>query len=327
MNNDEMQAVIEELKKRDDFIITAHVNPEGDSVGSQLAFFSILKKIGKNAVMLSQDDVPDNLRFLAGSDLIRSAMPEGFRPAAAVVLDCPVIERVGVIQKYLEDRITVINVDHHVSNEMYGDVSWVEPKMSSVGEMAYHVFKNLGITIDSDAARAMYAAIVTDTGMFNYNNTSGGTHRVVGDLIDKGISPGLMHREIFEEKPMMQIKMLGKVLTSTQVEENGLLAYVTLTRKMQEEDGVTNIATDEFINYPRSIKGVAVAVFFKEGVNDGSQVSVSFRSNGRINVNEVAAGFGGGGHKNAAGCLMYCDLAEATRKVLDEVKRFIREKI
>jgi len=324
MNLKDMESVMEKVREGDDFIITSHVNPEGDSAGSQLAFFYALKKIGKNAVMVSQDDLPDNLKFLPGADSIGSESPEGFSPGVAIVLDCPVKERIGGVKRYLTEQVFVINIDHHVSNEFFGDVNWVEPAMSSVGEMAYHIIKGLGVEIDGNIAKAIYAAIITDTGMFNYDNTSGGTHEVVADLIDKGVKPITMHKEIFEKKSMMQIKMLGRVMAGIRVEENGLVAHISLTREMLREEGLTNVATDEFINYPRSIKGVEVAVFFKESVGDDRLVSVSFRSNGEVDVNEVATRFGGGGHKNASGCLISADLSEARDMVLNEVKEFLK---
>ncbi len=326
MNLKDMENVMGKIKEGDDFLITSHINPEGDSAGSQLAFFHLLKKMDKNAVMVSQDDLPYNLKFLPDADSIGSELPAGFYPSVAIVLDCPVKERTGAIRRYLTEQVSVINVDHHVSNEFFGDANWVEPGMSSVGEMVYHIVKGLGVEIDANIAMPIYAAIITDTGMFNYANTSGRTHEVVADLIDQGVKPAAMHREIFEKKSTMQIKMLGKVLAGIRVEEHGRVAHISLTGEMLREEGVTDVATDEFINYPRSIKGVEVAVFFKEKVDDDRLVSVSFRSNGKMDVNEVATRFGGGGHKNASGCRISAGLSEARDMVLNEVKKFLREK-
>ena len=317
----DMDKVIEVLKERDDFLITAHVNPEGDSIGSQLVVYNILRKLGKKAVVVDHDDVPDNLRFLPGSGDIKKGLPEGLEAGTVIVLDCPVKERVGSVVGAVEGAALVVNIDHHVSNEHFGDVNWVESSSSSVGEMLFHLALEIGVGIDRDLATLIYAAIVTDTGMFNYSNTKQGTHRVAGELIKSGVDPKAVHREIFEKKSLHEIRLLGRALTTLEVESGGALAHMSLTREMYRSEGVSSVSTDEFINYPRSVKGVEVAVFFKEGDVPGGKVNVSFRSTGKINVNEVAARFGGGGHKQAAGCVLEGSMDKAKEKVLNEVRR------
>lgn len=325
MDSKNMEKVIEAFKKRDNFLITAHVNPEGDSIGSQIAVHHILKKLGKNAVIVNHDDIPDNLKFLPGAELIMPEVPESFRPDTAIILDCPVVERTGKICDSIDKGQFMVNIDHHVSNESFGDVNWVESEASSVGEMIFHMIEKLGIGMEKDLAIAIYTAIVTDTGMFNYDNTSPETHRIAGELISAGVKPKMIHREIFERKSVSEIRLLGETLTTLQVEENGALAYMVLTGKMRGEEGVEDISTDEFINFPRSIKGVEVAVFFKEDADVQDKVNVNFRSAGKVNVNSVASRFGGGGHEQAAGCVLNCGLAEAQDKVLAEARKAIRE--
>jgi len=324
MNNKDMLQVIEVFKKRNNFLITSHINPEGDSIGSQLAVFDLLKRMGKNAVMVNQDEVPENLCFLPGIENIKPEVPADFRVEVAVLLDCPVKERVGYVMNYIDDAVFMVNIDHHVSNEYYGDVNWVESEMSSVGEMAYHLIREMGGDLSKNVALAIYAALVTDTGMFNYDNTGKGTHLVAGEAIHAGVSPKLVYSEIFEKKPLFYLKVLGKVLSTVKVEENGLVAYMTLTRRMLEEEGVSSVSTEEFIGYPRSIKGVEVAVFFNENPSDPELVNVSFRSNGKIDVNRIAAQFGGGGHQKASGCLMRTSIEEAKEKILGEVRKAVR---
>ena len=325
MDNENMNRVIETFKEKDNFLITAHINPEGDSIGSQLAVCNILGKLGKKAVIADHDDVPDNLKFLPGSGLIAREIPEGFYPDTVIVLDCPVAERTGKIRGDIGKGQFIVNIDHHVSNGFFGDVNWVEPEASSVGEMVFHLAKKLGIEMEEDLAVVIYTAIVTDTGMFNYDNTSRETHRVAGELISAGVKPRWVHREIFERKSVSDIRLLGGALTTLQVEEDGRLAHMVLTRKMYAEEGAEKISTDEFINFPRSIKGVEVAVFFKEDIDVRDKVNVNFRSSGRVNVNVVASRFGGGGHCQAAGCVLGCGLQEAQDKVLAEAKKAIRE--
>lgn len=324
MNNEGMSEVMDVLKKRDNFLITAHVNPEGDSIGSQLAMFFLLKKIGKKAVMVNHDMVPENLQFLPGSASVTMTLPDDFIPATAIVLDCPVMERAGAVTGHLSEIDEIVNVDHHISNEFFGDVNWVDPQASSVGEMMYRLIKKMGVEVDKDMALAIYAAMVTDTGMFSYDNTTGETHVVAADLMRIGVIPKIVHKEIFEKRSSFQVKLLGKALSTMELEEKGKIAHMCLTRRMLEDEGVKSVSTDEFINYPRSVKGVKVAVFFKESVENPGAINVSFRSTGDdINVDEIAGKFGGGGHQKASGCLIKGTLDEAREKVLAEVKKVL----
>ncbi|MGB3112865.1 MAG: bifunctional oligoribonuclease/PAP phosphatase NrnA [Candidatus Omnitrophota bacterium] len=315
--------VTEALKTGDNFLITAHVNPEGDSIGSQLSVYHILEKMGKNAVMVGNYIVPENLRFLPGAGSILNELPAGFRPETAIILDCPTKERIGKVNDHLEGVKLIVNIDHHISNEYFGDINWVEPEASAVGEMVYSLIEKLGMELDDKMNSAMYAAIVTDTGMFNYDNTSRRTHLVAGELIASGVNPKIMHTKLFEEKSLPQIRLMGKVLSTIKVEKDGRLAYMWMTREMQEEENIRSVATDEFINYPRSIKGVEVAVFFKERINNPGHIDISFRSMGKIDVDVIAASFGGGGHKRAAGCFLKGDLEEVREKVLKEIREVL----
>lgn len=320
-----MRTVAEVFRDRDDFLITSHVNPEGDSIGSQLAVFYMLKKLGKNAVMANHDPVPDNLKFLPGTELITRGLPGDLCPGTVIVLDCAVLERTGKICRRPLEGQFIVNIDHHVSNEFFGDVNWVEPGASSVGEVVFRLAGELGVELEKDVAEAIYTAIVTDTGMFNYDNTSRETHRVAGELIARGVDPKAMHGKIFEAKSLSEIRLLGKVLTTLRLEAGGALAHMSITRQMYREEGVDHVSTDEFINFPRSIKGVEVAVFFKEMDDTRKRVNVSFRSSGKVDVNVLASRFGGGGHAQAAGCVFNCGLEEARARVLSEVKRVFKE--
>ncbi len=321
MNNEAITEVINVLKTKDNFLITAHVNPEGDSIGSQLGIFNILEKLGKKAVMVGNYTVPENLKFLPGAESILSEIPEDFQPEIAIVLDCPTKERVGNLAKRLAGAQVIVNIDHHVSNEYFGDINWVESASSSVGEMIFVAAEKLGIEMDHNMNTVLYTAIITDTGRFNYDNTSERTHKIAGKLIAGGITPKAMHSRIFEDKALSQIRMLGRVLTTISVESGGRLAFMHLTREMCEEEGIRDVATDEFINYPRSIKGVKVAIFFKERANNPGAIDISFRSSEEVNVDEIASRFGGGGHKRAAGCVVRGGLEKAKEAVLEEARK------
>lgn len=321
MNSKDMQAVADVVRDKDRFLITAHVKPEGDSIGSQLAFNCLLRSLGKKTCIVNQDDVPDNMMFLKGADEIKHELPDGFQPEVIVFLDCPVVERVGSVVKDLDEKIFTVNIDHHVSNEYYCDVNWVEKEISSVGEMVYHLINMMGCDVDNSAFDAIYTAIITDTGMFNYDNTSSDTHKVVAEILNKGVVPSVMFGAIYEQKSIDQVRVLGKVLGSLKMAEDGKIAYICLTKGMLEEDGIEHCSTEDFINYPRSIKGVEVAVFFNENANVRNSISISFRSTGNVDVNKIASEFGGGGHKKASGCYLACPLDEAVEKAIGRAKQ------
>ncbi len=323
MNKGGMDKILEAFRKKDDFLIVAHINPEGDSVGSQLAVCYLLEQMGKKCVMVSRDDVPDNLKFLNDTNRIKREIPENFHVRNIVVLDCPVKERVGDMRAIFQKKQFVINIDHHVSNEFFGDLNWVEPAASSTGEMLFRLIRHAGVN-PTKVANALYAAIVTDTGMFNYDNTAFGTHEVAGELVKNGVNPKTMHREIFEKKSAAEIKLLGKSLGTLQVTEGGKIAYMSLTRKMRFQAKASKTPTDAFINFPRAVQGVEVALFFKETSSGKMRTNVSFRSTKIVSVNTIASCFGGGGHNRAAGCVIESDIAEARRKVLKEVRKALK---
>jgi len=324
MDCENMKQVIEALKTKNNFLITAHVNPEGDSIGSQIAMYSLLASLKKRTVIVNNDAVPVNLHFLSGSEYFFQNKPDGFFPETVIILDCPVKERAGHAAKYLGESDAVINIDHHVSNEFFGDINWVEPSASSVGEMIFDLFNQMSIKLTQSAIEAIYTAIVTDTGMFNYNNTTSRTHEIVGELISLGIDPKKMHEKIFENRSVSDIRVLGKTLNTLKTETDGKIAYICLTQEMYAEEGVRSVTTDEFINFPRSIKDAEIAIFFKEN-SAIKNINVSFRSKGKVDVNLLAAVFGGGGHAQAAGCTLNCTLSEAKEKVLKEAEKALKK--
>ena len=306
--------VIDEHRK---FVISAHVNPEGDSIGSQIAMYYFLKDLGKEVYIANSDKVPDNLKFLEGTAEIDCTI--SVSDYVLIVLDCPILERIGKIQSELQENVYIVNIDHHISNTSYGDINWVEKNASSVGEMLFHLIKESGNPFLKEINEAIYTAILTDTGMFNYDNTTRTTHNIAGELINSGVNSVYIHGNVYENKNFKEIRLLSKALGTLRLDENGRIATIFLTRQMLIEEDAELISTDEFINYPRSIKGVEAAVFIKQNIRDDDVVNISFRSNGNIDVNKIAGSLGGGGHKKASGCRLYCTLDEAYEKIIERI--------
>ncbi len=317
-----MQKVIEAIKKYNKFLITAHVNLEGDSLGSQLGMKALLDSLGKTAVIVDSDPVPPLYKFLPEAAEVSNKLDDKFDFEAAIVLDCPTLKRTGRVQNMIAGKF-IINVDHHISNEKFGNLNWVDPNASSAGEMVYKIYKAMGVRPAKQAALALYIAILTDTGSFNYDNTSSVTHEIAGELLTYGIDPAGVSESVYERRSLSDIKFLGLVLSTIKVNNTGEVAYLEITKQMLKDTGADMFKSEGFVNYARSIDKVKVAVIFKE--DSSNKVNVSFRSKGEIDVNKIASSFGGGGHVKASGCIVDGGLAEVKQRVLAKIEEELKK--
>ena len=319
-----IKEIIGAIRKNNRFLITAHVNLEGDSLGSQLAMKELLKSIGKEAFILDNDPVPEHYKFLPGAGDV-SIDPDKITDfEVAVILDCPTLNRVGRIKDVIRKKAKlVLNIDHHISNEKFGDINWVEPHASSAGEMVYKLYKEMGVKLTKEVALSLYIAILTDTGSFNYDNTSSVTHEIAGELLGYGLDPAGVSESVYERRSVEDIKLLGLVLATLRVNKEGTVAYLQVTREMLKNTGADMAKSEGLINYARSIDKVRGAVLFKEDLKEKNKINVSFRSKGNgdtVDVNKVASFFGGGGHMRASGCIVTGILEEAKKQVLERVE-------
>jgi bifunctional oligoribonuclease and PAP phosphatase NrnA len=310
------EEIVEVLRKAPSVALFSHVSPDGDCLGSMLAIGLALELMGKTVVFFNPDHVPATLSFLPGADRIRNSLPDP-KPQTLVFVDCTDLQRVSLTSDYLVDS-TVINVDHHISNQRFGHFNWVDDKASACAEVVLTLIRKLGVTINQEIATNLYTAIVTDSGCFQYSNTTANTHRLTADLIEVGLDLTLIHHNIFDQKPLAQIKLLQAALNTLELYADGQLAIMTLTREDFEQSGAGQELSDGLVNHVRSIGGVEAAVLLKEV--GPQEVKGGFRSNLWLNVNEIAAQFGGGGHKRAAGCTLKVPLAEAKQRVIRAIK-------
>jgi phosphoesterase RecJ-like protein len=318
-----LERAIEAIKKYNKFLIISHIGLEGDSIGCQLAFEKLLKGMGKKSAVVNGDELPSQYDFMGIAGKISTNMDEEFDYEVAVVLDCPVIRRVGEAKKYLERAKIVINIDHHISNENFGDINWVEGNVSSCGEMIYRLYKEIGADIDRECAFYLYIAILTDTGSFAYENTSSDTHAIASDLVSKGLNPRIVHQSLYENKTLPEIELLKDALSTLKVVHAGKVAFMYVNKKMLNKHKLDISVTEGFINYARSVKTVKVAVIFFEDPTRPGVTPISFRAKGEVNVDRIAAVFGGGGHKNAAGCVVKDSMKPTMKKVLAKIKEYV----
>lgn len=320
----EIREIAEAIRKYDDYVITSHIETEGDAIGTELAIFHLVKQLGKRAIVVNNDTVPDRYKFLAGWDKIIIDIGGKIKNCKhIIVVDCPTIERSGRVAQLINEADVIINIDHHVSNENFGSFNWVEPDTSSCGEMVFKLYNKLGLHINELIAEMLYVAILTDTGSFRYDSTTPETHQIAGELIKLGVRPAKVSEKVFETKQLNDIGLLSRALSTLNLTNDGKIAYMCVTKKMLEETHTTSDRTDGFINFARSIEGSEISILFREDIDDQQKVHVGFRSKGEVNANVLASRFGGGGHPKASGCLISGNLNDVMKEVLKSAEEFL----
>jgi phosphoesterase RecJ-like protein len=302
--------------------VLAHVNPEGDAIGSTLAATLALRAAQKRAEAFNADPVPPDLRHLPGADEMRREVPRDNTYACYLVLDTSDLDRTGGLLDGRRPDAVVLNVDHHAGNTRFGDANWVEPEASSAGEMVYRLLPEAGAPITADVAANLYAAILTDTGNFHYGNTTAQSLRVAADLVAAGAVPEVIARGLTANRTLGEWRLLAEVLAGLTVAAGGRVAWIDVTMAARQRAGVGLEVTEDFIQYPRNLAGVQIAVAFKEVAAD--EVRVSLRSSGAVDVARLAGTFGGGGHRNAAGCTVRAGLAAAKAAVLAAAETLVQ---
>lgn len=311
----EILSAISEGKR---FLITAHVRLDGDALGSELALYHLLKDLGKEVVVCNQDATPDHYRFLPGAEHIvhDPVRPEEYD--VGIVLDCSELERVGEIAADVAAIPTLINIDHHVSNSRFCELRLLDPKASSTGELLYRLIRAMRATMTKDICTNLYAAILTDTGGFRYSSTRQEALWAAGDLVEGGADPQWISENIYESDPPAKLKLLARVLETLEMDPALGIASMTVTEEHLRQTGATMEHTDGFIDIPRTIKGINIAMLYTQ--RGAKQFKLSLRSKGRVNVEKIARRFGGGGHINAAACQIEGDLETIKSRVLEAVK-------
>ncbi|MCX7883925.1 MAG: bifunctional oligoribonuclease/PAP phosphatase NrnA [Caloramator sp.] len=311
------------LKDYNDFAIVSHVSPDGDSIGSMLGLFNTLKDFGKSVDLFVDDILPEKYSFLTGFEHIKR-YNTGSKYSCLIILDCGDVDRLGELKSLLNSSDIIINIDHHISNTLFGDINYVDSNASSVGEIIYQILKINGYNISKNTAMCLYTSILTDTGGFKYSNTTSMTFNIVADLINTGINFSDIYSKIYDSRTLSQTKLLGKVLSTLEIYYDNKVAVLTMPYKLLDECNAKEKDADEFINFARNIDTVEVGVFIKE-VND-LKCRVSLRSKNYVDVSKIASYFSGGGHIRAAGCTIEGSISEVKNKILDAVKTVLEVK-
>jgi phosphoesterase RecJ-like protein len=314
----EVQQIADALRARRRFVISSHTRPDGDSIGSSLAMAYALRAMGKTADVVHADPAPGPLRQFPGVPEIEIATEVKDDYDAAIVMECSDLARTGVTGL---DRAFVINIDHHPGNSGYGDLRWFDSSAAACGEMVFEVVKALGVPLSHEIAIHVYVAILTDTGSFHYSNISPRTFEICRETLEAGVDPVLVARNVYDSNHMGRLKLFGAVLSAMQIDSTGRIAIVYLDHEMARAAGGTYEDTEGLINLPLTVKEIQAVVFFKQV--EGDIYRVSMRSKGDIDVAAVAKEFGGGGHKNAAGCTAVGGIDTLQKDFIGRIERAI----
>lgn len=289
------------LRQGNRFLLTSHRNPDGDAVGSSLALARLLRRLGKSATVWLRDPVPDVYSALPGAERVHvgAEPPAGFPEAFdwAVALECPSLSRTGL--EAILPQLPLLNIDHHLGNEQYGKINWVDSEAPALGEMLHRLARALRVEIDAETATTLFLTLVTDTGDFRFANATPAAFEAAAALVREGARPDLVARWIHESQSESHLRLLGATLGTLELAADGRVASVVVTRAMWEASGAKPGDSEGLVDHPRSIRGVEAVGLLRE-TPDG-RVKVSLRSRENVDVQVLASRYGGGGHKNAAG--------------------------
>ena len=310
--------IADAIRARQRFVISSHSRPDGDSIGSQLAMALALRALGKDVTVVNFDPAaPQFMAFPGVRDIVIAPAVEG-EFDAAIIMECSDYARTDVAGL---DRFFTINIDHHPGNTGYGQINWFDPRAAACAEMVFDVVQALGVQMSPEIAVHVYIAILTDTGSFHFSNLSPRTFDICRQLLEAGVDPVRVARQVYDNSSVGRLKLCGAVLTGLRVDPTGRIAVLYLDQQMAGATGATYDDTEGVINQPLTVKEVLAVIFFKQ--SQGSHYRVSLRSKGEVDIGAVAKQFGGGGHKNAAGCSVDGPIDELRNIFVDRVTKAI----
>jgi phosphoesterase RecJ-like protein len=310
------------LEEGERFAVLTHVNADGDGVGSSLALFAFLRRLGKEARMIHTDPVPAVYRFLGGSDQVEVFQPgemaEFVENADAIfVLDNGSLSRLGSLEPHVRSsRAARVCIDHHETGDDGWDLLVVDSGASATGEVLWHLFESMDAEVTAEMAEALYVSLVTDSGHFRFSKTSPATHRMAAGLLERGVRPEKVYQQLHERQSEAELRMMGAGLARLKLAHQRRVAWTSLDRELLSHLGALNLDTGPVVNALLALDGVSMALLLREQA-DG-QVKVSLRSRGAVTVHELAQRHGGGGHQHAAGLVLDGPLEEAARKLVQE---------
>lgn len=313
--------VIDFINQNDNFIVTSHVGPDGDNVGSTLAMYYFLKDIGKKVYYVLDDVFPRNISFLVEGIEVLKSSDININSYNVITLDCGDRRRICIEESLILGANKLINIDHHVSNDSFGDLNIVDGSCSSTCELVYALLKDYEKdVIDEQIATALYTGLITDTGNFMYSSTKGTSFLMAKDLLERGAKKETIIQNVFQSNSFEYYKLLGEALNSLECYEEKI-SMITVTKDSMERHNISFSNCDGIASYTRDIENIEVGVFIKQKNTD--EYKISLRSKTYVDVSEICKNLGGGGHKRASGCTLIGNLDEVKQTVLNEIKKYL----
>jgi phosphoesterase RecJ-like protein len=317
----EQQEVLDELRAADKLFLTTHENPDGDALGSLRAMQLVLESLGKDSVMFMAHDefpLPREYRHMPFDDVLAEPPPD-MGERLVVFLDCGNMDRMPV-DFIKESGSRIVNIDHHHDNTRFGDVNLVKGDASCTAEIVYALARELGVEVTQRLGEALYIGLVTDTGKFMFENTTPAAHLMAAELIAAGVQPQVIHQRLYEGLPFSRIQLLARALAAVQRFDGGALTLTHLTRDDFAHSEADESDSEGIVDHMRQVEGTLVAGLVRELLSNGGRRKVSLRATDeRVDVSQIARGFGGGGHRQAAGFTTDMELHELIERLRSEV--------
>ena len=306
-----LDKVVAHIRSGRRFFVSSHQRPDGDAVGSAVATALALRALGKEAVVVMDDVLPHYLQPFPGVSEIRQSAGVSETVDGSLIMECSSLDRTGVSGL---DRSPVLNIDHHIGNEHYGAINWVDESAAACTELVMSLVDALGVPLDRDIATHIYLGLLTDTGSFHFSHLTPRSFDIARRCVEAGADPQWIARTHYDSSTLGRVRVFGHVLNSMRLDAAGRVALLTITNAALEAAGGTLDDTEGLINFPLSVKDIQAVAFFKEV--DALNWRVSMRSKGSVDVGAIARSFGGGGHRNAAGCSVGGTLEQSQERFL-----------
>jgi bifunctional oligoribonuclease and PAP phosphatase NrnA len=329
MERKKIRDILKSIHAKENILVTSHLDPDGDSVCSELALGYFLEKIGKRYEILNQGEIPSRYLFLDRNRKIKCATGGSndlfaldFKPDLTIVLECSHLERTGQVKKVIPKDSPIINLDHHPDNTFYGEINCVDPCASATGEIIYEILKIAKFPLDSIISTLFYVAILTDTGRFRFSNTTSRCLKICAELLKLGVDPRFITNQIYFNHSPNSLKLLGETLRNLELFSREV-CFLTINQRMMKDFEVKSPDIEGFVDYSLFLYGIKIGALFletKEGIT-----KVSLRSQNAFDVGFLAKSFGGGGHKNAAGFSAKEPVPVLKEKVLQTILKIMEE--
>lgn len=311
--------IFEALEKSKNIYLSSHINPDGDSIGSLMALGLALEQLGKNVNFIKTDTIPATFEFLPAIDKLQKF--DKIEADILFILDCGSKDRIGEYKKIIDEAKLVINIDHHLDNDNFGDINLVDPQRASTGEIVYDVIRGLGLDLNKDIASYLYTAISMDSGRFMYDKVDHRTHEIVSNLIQEGIDKDEININLYQKRSMPATKLFIEALSSLKTYREDKIATIKVTQDSIKRTNTKIDETDGLISFVRDIDTVEVACLLKE--LSEKEIKLSLRSKKTVDVSRICNIFNGGGHKRAAGCTIYEDIDSAEDLIVKEIEKLM----